>query len=148
MTDKAAFSATYSDLRFVKSRKIAQVTLEIPIEEAIAFVKAFGTPNPATETWVGIARLDPGKTEPAKAREYAKERRDFSELPPSQRAALLCKTEAFWKFLKVASEDAAARDIRFLCGVASRSSLDIVPEAKRSFEGVEADYQSWLNEPL
>ena len=43
---QAAFKATYSDLRFVKSRKVAQIVLELPLEQADGFIQAFGTPNP------------------------------------------------------------------------------------------------------
>ena len=152
MSAPAAFKATYSDLRFVKSRKVAQVMLELPIEQADAFVKAFGTPNPAAETWVAIARLVPEAE--GKAKEPAKEKRNFSELPPSQRAALLCKTEAFWKWLsacngvKITSDDEAAAELRFSCGVASRSALDTTQASKLVFEQMEHDYRSWLNEPL
>lgn len=46
----AAFKDTYSDLRFVKSRKVAQVVVELPIEEASRFVEAFGAPDPSKET--------------------------------------------------------------------------------------------------
>lgn len=146
MSAPAAFKATYSDLKFIKSRKVAQVMLELPIEQADAFVKAFGTPNPAAETWVAIARLVPEAD--GQTKDPAKEKRDFSELRPSQRAALLCKTVAFQKFYGMADEDEMAAALRGMCEIKSRSELDTSRHGRRIFEGMESDYSDWLNGPV
>lgn len=150
MSAPAAFKATYSDLKFIKSRKVAQVMLELPIEQADAFVKAFGTPNPASETWVAIARLDLSKTqEPEKAK------RKFDELPLSQQAALLCNREAFWRFLDshyqnihVADEQSAAAVLRDMCGVLSRSEIDSSHGAAERFKSLSSEFDAWLSEPV
>lgn len=151
MAAATAFKATYSDLRFVKSRKVAQVMLELPIEEADAFVKAFGTPNPASETWVGIARLDLSKAVAPKA----KEKRSFAELPIAQQAALLCNREAFWRFLCereghnfIPDESAAADTLRSICGVSSRSELSTNGRAAGIFQTLSHEFEDWLREPL
>lgn len=50
MSSATAFSGSYCDMRFVKSRKVAQIVVEIPIEQAAAFVAAFGALAAAAET--------------------------------------------------------------------------------------------------
>ena len=53
----SAIAGTYSDLKFIKSRSVAQVVVEVPIERAADVVALFGTPQPGGEVWVGMARL-------------------------------------------------------------------------------------------
>lgn len=146
MNAPAAFKATYSDLKFIKSRKVAQVTLEIPIEQADAFVKAFGTPNPATETWVGIARLDLSAVAPEKP---AKEKRQFRDLPPAQQAAMRCNEPGFWTFLSQRSDhtiidaSAAASVVRMECGVKSRSELNSNADSASRWKSLDDAYWAW-----
>ncbi len=153
MTAPAAIKATYSDLRFVKSRKICQVCLELPIEEADAFVKAFGTPNPAAETWVAIARLDMSKSK-ASAPEPEKTKRSFAELPIAQQSALLCQREAFWRFLDeekdqpCMTEDGAVNAVRYLCGVKSRAELATNEKAAAKFVELTIEFEDWMRTPL
>lgn len=146
MSEKAVFQGSYADLKFIKGRKVAQVVIEIPIERADAFVKTFGAPQPAAEVPVAIARLVPEAE--AKAKEPTKEKQDFSEYSPSQRAGMLCKTVAFQKFMNAADEAAAAEALRLSCKVSSRSRLDVLPGAKKDFEKIEANYSDWLNGPV
>ncbi len=61
----AAFQGSYCDMKFIKSRSVAQVVIEIPIEQAAAFVAAFGAPDPAKECPVAGAascRAEAGST--------------------------------------------------------------------------------------
>lgn len=145
----SAIRGTYSDLKFIRSRKVAQVVIEIPIEEAGQFTSLFGTPNPATETWVAMARLVEGaqKAEPPPS----KERRRFSELPPAQQAALRCNEPAFWRFLNerkgyaAQSADDAAEAVRDWCGVESRSDLNIVQGSGRSrWHVLNGEFEVWM----
>jgi hypothetical protein len=144
--------AAYVDLKFIKGRKCAQIVLEIPTEQASAFVEAFGTPNPAVETWVALARLDLSKAqEPA-----PKEKRKFAELPIAQQAALLCGREAFWKFLRqhpegnphVSDEERAAYCIYRVCGIASRAELSVNAAAAGKFQTLSIEFEQWLHRPL
>ena len=61
MTEKpAAFSASYSDWRIVKGRKVVQIILEVPIEAADhAYNVLGGMPKFGAEQWFAIARLKP-----------------------------------------------------------------------------------------
>lgn len=138
MSAPAAFSGDYVDLRFVKSRKVAQVVVELPIEQAAAFVAAFGAPNPSTGVPVALARLAP-----AQDQQPAKERRKFMDLPPAQQAAMRCNEPEFQTFLKVSTADDAAREVRRLCGVETRAELNSDERAARRWGTMEGDYFAW-----
>lgn len=61
MSEPAAFSASYSDFRIIKRRKVVQVVLELPIEAAgHAWNVLGGVPDPTESRWFGVARLKPG----------------------------------------------------------------------------------------
>jgi hypothetical protein len=59
MTEKpAAFSATYSDWRVIKGRKVVAITFEVPVEASgHAYNVLDGMPKFGAEQWFGIARL-------------------------------------------------------------------------------------------
>lgn len=119
MTAPAAFKATFSDFRLVKGRKVAQIVVEVPIEEADNALKALGgIPRPDLERWVAVARLSPGagstvapsqkghegpsrattEGEPAPAGPLTapgETKGGWYALKPSARAALLCKEVQF-----------------------------------------------------
>jgi hypothetical protein len=147
MSAPAAFKAAYADLKFIKTRKVAQIVLELPIEEASRFVEAFGAPDPSKETWCAIARLDAAKiASPAPQ----KEKRSLSELPLSQQAALKCNDVSFRTFLargcpevKTFSLDMAVESVRSICGVKSRSELDTNPEAAAAWKRLTDEFWGW-----
>lgn len=139
----SAISASLVDVRNVAQHKCVRLEIHVPVEQAALVMQAFGWPTMADPVPVAIARLDPEK-----AQEPEKERRDFSELRPSQRAALLCKTVAFQKFYGLSDEDQMAKRLREICEIESRSELDTNKQARRAFEYIEADYSDWLNGPV
>ena len=147
MTD-ATFSGTYSDIKLIRSRKVAVVCVEIPIEAATAFVAAFGMPDPAEETWVALARM---KVEPEKPTTVVK--RKFEDLPLPQQAALTCQREAFQRFIAEQgygldmSESGAASFVRAHCDVKSRSELATDDDAGISWMCLYRDFNLWLEEP-
>jgi hypothetical protein len=148
MTDRAAFQGTYSDIKLIRSRKVAVVCVEIPIEAATAFVAAFGMPDPASETWVALARIENMQDDTPKPK------RAFADLPLPQQAALACQREAFQRFAAESgwvgleiSEAGAAEFVREHCGVESRADLNATPAAARSWTQLYHDFQLWLNEP-
>lgn len=59
MKNAVAFKGCYADWRLIKTRGCVQVVLEIPLHEAdLAYQALGGMPDPASERWFGIARLD------------------------------------------------------------------------------------------
>lgn len=59
MTKPAAFSASYSDWRLVKGRKVIQIIFEVPVEAAgHAYNVLDGMPQFGSENWFAIARME------------------------------------------------------------------------------------------
>lgn len=146
MASPAAFQGTYSDMRIVKSRKVIQVVVELPVEQGQAFVAAFGVPDPATETWVAIARLDPKAKQP----EPEKPSRRWDQMSPTQQAGIRCNEPTFWAFIREdralpceTSED-AAEFVRTFCGVTSRSDLNRDEATARAWHDLDGQYLAWL----
>lgn len=151
MTDEpAAIQATFSDFRIIKGRKQAQLILEIPIEGADAALAALGgIPQPHSERWVGVARLN-GVQKPDPE---PKDKRRWEDLKLSMQASIRCGEEAFCEFLREEfvcnpkSADEAAEEVRSICGVASRSGLNDNAEAATKWRGLDSFYQAWLKAP-
>ncbi len=137
MDKAAAFTATYSDWRLIKGRKVVQVVLEIPLETSDAAYQVLGgMPNPAAETWCAVARLNQttGKERSSEATstQPASEDTDAPARAPNklpQLAGMLSKTPLFHRYIETlhpqwaANEDIATEYIREHCGVSSRSQI-------------------------
>jgi hypothetical protein len=143
--DKAAIAGTYSDFKIIRSRKVAQLIIEVPIEQAQTLITALGLPNPAEETWVAVARLQvpaegnktvaeylaasKEETPPTASPVDLKAHRRFEDLPLSQQAALACQDMEFRKFLRehlcepISNEGDAADTVRRFCDVPSRAFI-------------------------
>ena len=173
-----AFQATYSDWKLIRSRKVVQVVLEVPIEQADeAYQVLGGMPNPASETWVGVARLTltpmdeqgnfetPAATVPVRRaveeqfREAPTEaaprpRKSFAELSPAQQAGIACNEPRFWAFLRekmcrgeVIDTTSASIAVRALCGVSSRTQIKPGNAAADLWGDLYGSYQAWLMVP-
>lgn len=140
MTKPAAFRATYSDLRFIKTRKVAQIVLEMPLEQADAFLAAFGTPNPAEEKWCAVARL---VDHPAEEAQPEPDHHGWHELRPSAQAAIRCDDPLFWRFIMVNTKERAVAAVREACGVKSRSELDKRHDARVLWEHLDGQFIEW-----
>lgn len=149
MNDKAAFTASFSDWRLIKGRKVVQIVFEVPIEKADqAYQVVGGMPDPSRSVWFAIAKLDMKAIE---AEKTAKPKRAFGELFPSQQAGILCETEAFHKYLmeigRADQDSDFAEVVRNFCRVNSRSELDSNPRALTEWKRLEAGYREWMAEP-
>jgi hypothetical protein len=142
MTDEpAAIRATFSDFRLIKGRKQAQLVLEVPIEEADAALSVLGgIPQPHSDRWVAVARLN-GVTKPEPE---PKEKQKWDDLKLSMQAVIRCKEKAFWTFLGAESPEDAANVVRARCRVNSRSALNNNPEAAEKWRQIDRLYQTWL----
>ena len=79
----------YSYFRIVKSRNVAEVCIEIPLEQGEEFVQMFGMPNPEGSKWLAIAALNAPKVA------------DYEDgMRAIQKSALVCKEKNFALFLK------------------------------------------------
>ena len=152
MTSPAAIQGDYVDLRFIKSRKVCQVVIEIPIEAGEKFVSAFGTPNPSTGVPVALARID---LNAKAAPEPEKTKRKWDELSIAQQAGIMCNEKGFQRYISEAinkrpedvDTDAAATYVRTLCGVNSRAHIEGNEAAMKKFHALRISYDNWLRVP-
>jgi hypothetical protein len=135
MTDAAVTQGTFADFRLIKGRKVCQIVIEVPIEQADQALSALGgLPQPATEAWVAIARLE------TKQRVVSL-KSDNTKL--SLEAALRCREPLFWRYLDVSNEDEAAQSVRLICGIASRAGLNTDPEAAMAWRTLDSQFLAW-----
>jgi hypothetical protein len=135
MTDAAATQGTFADFRLIKGRKVCQIVIEVPIEQADQALAALGgLPQPATEAWVAIARLETRtRVVPIKP--------DNTKL--SLEAALRCREPIFQRYLNVSDENEAAEVVRKACGISSRAGLNTDPEAARRWRTLDGLFLAW-----
>lgn len=141
MTTKSAIAGSFADFRIVKSRGVAQLVIEIPLEHADEALAALGgVPQPATERWVGIARL----TDEAARKPDARERYAASDEAKQAvaRAGILASDAAFQRWCRADGEQAAIRFIREQCAVKSRADIAADPDALARFLALEGRYRS------
>lgn len=161
MKDAAVFQGSYTDLKFVKSRSVAQVIVELPIERAADFVAAFGAPLPGAEIPVALARIAPAKpaSEPRNAPDKAsepKERRKFSAMALPAQAAMRCNEPEFRLFIghrlygpacvTAVGPDRAAEEVREICGVTSRSQISDADESGERWRSLDREYLEWRHQ--
>lgn len=134
MSEPAAFHATFSDWKLIRTRKVVQLVFEVAVEEADhAYQVLGGMPHPGETIWCGIARLDASAFEVKKPVN--------TEL--AQRAGFLCTQKDFWLFLHVGDEEAAATAVRRICEVTSRSNIIPGTLASIKWQKLHEDYIEW-----
>lgn len=166
MQKPAAFRATYSDFKLIRTRKVSQFIFEVPVEQTDqALAVLGGMPNPAAEVWCGIALLqEPGGSRTPVGRQGGSEggvaaiaepasprasKKSWSDMSPAQQAGVLCNERSFRHFLYenhaygCVTTDDAAEAVRELCGVKSRSEILPNTKADEIWRGLVADYRVW-----
>lgn len=134
MTAPAAIKATFSDFQLVKTRKLAKLIFEIPVEQADEALKVLGgLPRSDSERWVGIALLDMQAGKAPKPAIFGRTfdngegatRRAFCDLPFPQQAGIKSDDLKFqlWMSLHYHSGNGCADAIRNYCGVSSRAHI-------------------------
>lgn len=142
----AAFRATYSDLKLIKTRQCVQIVFELPLADFDAAYEVLGgLPDSSKETWFGIAPLQQRPETPE-----TDERRNWRDVEPSAQAAMRCNQPEFWAFLReehkqrVTNKDDAATAVRKLCKVNSRAHFNTNHAARMVWHGFDSEYQAWL----
>ena len=149
-----AISATFSDFRIVKGRKVAQLIFETPLEAADEALRMLGgLPRPDAERWVGIAPLV-GKPQaeqqpeaPPPKPEKVKEPVPFRDKPRSQQAGILLNDPQFraWWGPDDGSEwDTAEADraLKVQLRIASKRDLDQPGPAADAWDRLVACYRA------
>lgn len=135
MNNARAITADFASLKWIDRRKVLQVICEVPSERAEEVLAKLGNPT-GEGIPVAIAALE---IQPDIKKDLAenaeKTKRKFEDLPYSQQAALLCKSERFrhdnFRRIKdgklyIPNEDEAAEFLRLELDIKSRSELDDV----------------------
>lgn len=144
MKTPAAFRATYSDLKLIKTRQCVQIVFELPLADFdAAYAVLGGLPDSSKETWFGIAPLDLMK------QIEEKPKRDWRDMQPAQQAGIRCAEPVFIAFLQEARPDdwhesqEAAACVRLICGVHSRVELGTNQKARVIWHQLDEQYQAW-----
>ena len=150
-----AVAGTYFDLKFIKTRKVAQMVIEVPIEKAGEIVALFGTPMPDQEVWCAVAPLKGPPVEvPVLSKSVSrrleasglmgteKPKRKWDDIPASEQAGIACADEGFQRW--IGSPEGvvrAAELVRERCGVLTRGAFDRVPETAQRWHALYARFQ-------
>ena len=132
---------TYSDYKIVKTRNVAQIIIEIPLETADTFCHMFGMPKPSHEKMVAVAMLNEQTVGQNKNVVYA-----------IQKCALLCKEPIFGIFLQetknmqeiiLSDEKSIVGALRTVLGIKSRTEFHN-PIILKSWNNLLNEYENWL----
>lgn len=144
MNAPAAIKGCFSDFKIIRGRKVCQLVIEVPIEEADAALAAMGgVPSADSERWVAVARLNLAAAKPDGAAQGGKDARPFHTLPLAQQAALKCGDPSFQRFMKATTSNEAAIRVRQECGVQSRADIETDEEAKTRWFAILKDFDQW-----
>jgi hypothetical protein len=158
---------SYCDLKFIRTRSVVQVVIELPIEAADVFLREFGAPVQARECPVTIVKGTPNDAKvrqgvqeavreaiddgPAKkvAAKRAGTAKKLEDLPLVQQAGIICNEPAFWKYFgellghPVGDAEGCAVALREVCEVGSRRELMTNEVAAMRFRTLRDQYQAW-----
>jgi hypothetical protein len=140
-SEPAAIQGTFADFKIIRTRKLVQIIVELPIEQADEALRVLGgLPRPDQDQWLAVARLN-GVAKPPEPEEI--------NTKLSLQAVMRCKEPLFWRFLNtqtvqpVEDETDAAWVVRQLCGVELRSGLNTDPNAAALWRALDAKFQAW-----
>ena len=138
--DKAIITGTFSECKFVKTRSVMQIVIEVPIESADAGLAVLGgVPQPGAEVHVAVARLATRAEPRVKARSGSL----------AAQSAMMCGEPTFMKFLEnrcdlvFCNDTCAAEMVRQLCDVKSRAEFDTDEAAGRRWKNLYLEYKAW-----
>jgi len=154
----AAIAGSFADFRPVKSRSVAQLIIEVPIEHADAALAALGgVPQPGHERPVAVARLtiatgaqplDSGAgADPSPAAPVAQLEPNhiaWADMRPSKQAGIRCNDVRFQRWIGALTGYHAADIVRGKCNVGSRGELDRDEKAARAWRSLDDQYYAWL----
>lgn len=169
MNKPAAIAAQLVDVRNVAAHKCVRLTVEVPAEQAMAVIEAFGWPTGVDPVPVAIARLDLSNArlnghEPASLESPVEAAGLCGESPDrplkarkpvaadkrmAQRAGILCADPVFQQFLlergsvQSKNEPEAAEFIRQYCGIASRAELIPGEPPATVWTHLHSEFEAW-----
>lgn len=154
-----AFRATFSDMRLVKTRQVAQLIFEIPLSDFDAAYEVLGgLPDSSKERWFGIAAIQPvpPAIAPASSGQVTskpdrakREKQSWRDTLPANQAGIRCDDPIFIAFLKEQRPDdwreapGAAECVRLICGVQSRTELGSNHKARVIWHQLDEQFSAW-----
>lgn len=160
----AAFKATYSDWKLIKTRSVVQIVFEVPLNEAdAAYHVVGGMPDVGAERWFGIAAIKLGgetgsqPTPPVEAagpcgetadRPHKSRKPVAAEKRLAQQAGMLSSDAAFNRYLAEChkwypADGDAATFIRSACNVNSRAEIVPGTPAGDIWIDLESRFTAW-----
>lgn len=149
----SAFRATYSDWRLVKTRRVVQVVMEVPLEDADkAYEILGGMPNPSEGQWFGIAALQSAvKAQPERkdGASTARAKLPWREKPVSSQVAIRVTEPSFKAFLQERYPDEwhetsdPEECIKLMLGVTRKRDIQFNHRALVLWKQVDDQYQVW-----
>jgi len=152
MSAPAALRGTFSDFKLIRSRKICQLVIEVPLEQADAALQALGgIPNPADERWVAVARLNPeAKQAPKEESDEEGRKRRFHEMNPAAQIAMSCSSPSFREFLRTREgylhDDTETADawVKGILRVKSKTEVRPGTYAFEAWNELRGSYEVWM----
>lgn len=162
-----AIAGSLVDARNVAAHKSFRLVIDIPAEEAMKAIEAFGWPTAVNPVPVAVARLvsQPEKGGGANTSDRRRSpalpenktgagdgKRQWSELSPAQQAGIRCGEPTFWRFLneeiseradEVDGPTSAAIVVRRHCSVYTRADLNTNPAAAARWHDLDVSYLAW-----
>ena len=131
-----AIQGTYADFKIVKTRSVAQMIIEVPLENANTVVEMFGLPRPNEELWVAVAALHSQPKISAGANEAV------------QKAGIICRDANFGRWLRDVKNfplnpddpNDIANALRAILGIRSRTEMHDSPETVKAFYRLLSEY--------
>lgn len=141
MTTNKIIQGTYADFKIVKTRNVAQMIIEIPLENAQEAINIFGVPTPSVEQWVAVAGLHSQAVT-----------KNEDAVNAVKQAGMLCKSDSFGDFLKAkyvpeimpTNPESIADGLRKVLGIKSRTEFHENDDARIAFTRLKGEYDQWL----
>ena len=136
-----AIEAEFADFKIIKTRSVAQIILEVPIELADkALHELGGVPQPASNQRVAVAALNADRVI---TQEKPKQR--FEDFKLAKQAGILCGDAAFINFLSEVYnwKSDPPNFIYVKCNIDSRRELDTNSAAAAKFKALQTDFMAW-----
>jgi hypothetical protein len=154
------FAGVFTDFKLVKTRNVAQVIVEVPIEAADhALATLGGLPRADQSPWVAIARLNCTSVNPPA--ESEKPQLKIRHWPMASQIHMRCQEPSLWSFFQkhpdftplwdrarrehdgALASELAAEVVRLWCRVESRAAITPGSEPAERWASIEAEYEQW-----
>lgn len=156
----AAIDATFADYRTVKTRKVLQLILEVPIERQAEVFEILGFPMPDNPPWLAVARLKrdlPAEQKPKDESRSERAKQAFAMKDGGEKAVtrsiLLCKTMGFQVWFErhcagkgivtngQPGEESTGELLRQYLNISSRRAIGAGEDAYQDFLALETAYK-------